>query len=130
MQFLYNEFTSLTFGLLGIVLLAWLTANVITLSERRLVGAVALILAGIFFVARPATAPLLVGIGVVLWAFGLVTFVRTGLAWRQRDGSRAGPVAILVLLPAAFFGAMLLGGLLFSMLEAPARLALRLAGGG
>ncbi len=105
---------------------AWLTAYAIDAIERRLVGGLGLLFAGLYLGLRAADVPM-DGVALAVAATGVVVLVRAGMAWRGREASRLWPVAAAVLIPSAFAGAVLLGGVLYSVLEGPARLAQHLA---
>lgn len=74
-------------------------------------------MAGLFFVGRGAGDDVATAVGVVGWAVGLGSFVHAVLCWTAASASRIGPLAALILLPPAFFGAVLVEGLLISLLS-------------
>lgn len=129
MEVLTHVYNGLTVALLLALGAGLLVHQLITPLERRLIGGTALLLAGVFFVARTGEGPLLVALGAASWSVGLGIFLRAGLAWRRSAASRAGPWAALFLLPPSVCGAVLLVGLLRALLEGPARLAARVVGG-
>lgn len=112
-----STFTAATLGLLCILVLALLVARVITPVERRLVTSVAFLLAGVFFVAQPTAGAVAQIVGVTLWAAGLAVFTRDTLRWSRAAASPYGPLAVLLLLPPAFFGAVLVGGVVIGLLR-------------
>jgi hypothetical protein len=122
MQFLWHEWGLGTAMLLAIVGAAWVSVRAISATERKLIGAAGLALGGLFLVVRSAEIDMTV-VALGLWAFGLLTLLRAFGAWRREGSSRLWPVALLLLLPSAVAGALLLGGVLYSILEGPARLA-------
>lgn len=95
---------------------ALLCARLITRMERDLVTSAAFILAGAFFVARSVDEPAASLVGAMLWIGGLCRFIWIGLGWGSGSSSRAGPLAVLFLLPPAFFGAVLIGGIATGLL--------------
>lgn len=128
MEILLTVHSTFTAVALTMVVGALLVAQLVTSAERRLVAATALILAGVFFTARPGTELVLTAAGAICWLSGLALFAREGLAWQPTSASKVGPLAIVFLLPPALLGAMLIVGAVLSALLAPARLALRLIG--
>lgn len=128
MEILLTIYSTFTAVALTMVVGALLVAQLVTSAERRLVAATALILAGVFFTARPGTELALTAAGAICWLGGLVLFAREGLAWQPTSASKVGPLAIVFLLPPALLGAVLIVGAVLSALLAPARLALRLMG--
>ncbi len=122
MRFLWHEWGVGTATLLAIVGVAWLSIRAISATERKLIGAAGLVLGGLFLVARSAELDMTV-VALGLWAFGLFALLRAFAAWRREGASRVWPLALLLLLPSAFAGALLLGGVLYSILEGPARMA-------
>lgn len=127
MALLWSEFGAVTAVLLVLVGLAWVTARVVNACERRLITATGLILAGLFFVARPDGEAVLTGVGVALWAAGLLIFLRSAPRWQRAQSSRAWPIAVVVLLPPAFIGSLLLGGFIYSAIAPSVQMAMRLA---
>jgi hypothetical protein len=115
--------------LLALAVVALLVAQRISHRERRLVCGSALLLAGLFFLAKPAAPLAITLVALLLWGWGLVMFVREALQWRREYASPVGPLAIIFLLPPAVFGAILLVGVVLSFLVAPARLLARIVGG-
>lgn len=124
MELLWSQFGLVTAVLFILVSAAWYTARVITAAERKLISSAALVLAGVFYVARVGIEPAMGAIGLAIWATGLWMFVRQAVRWRRAEASRAWPLAVLFLLPPAFFGALLLGGVVYSILAPPARAAM------
>lgn len=124
MELLVSQFTTVMVILLVLVGIAWVLARVITASERRLISSTALVLAGLFFVARGRLEPALALVGLSIWTAGVVMFGKAIVRWRRSDSSRAWPLALVFLLPPAFFGALLLGGVIYSVLAPPARAAM------
>ncbi len=112
-----STFTAATAGLLAILLVALLMARLITPLERRLVTSTGVILAGMFFVVQSAGDPVAAGIGATGWAIGLGAFAHGVLAWSSAAASRIGPLAAVFLLPPTFFGAVLLDGLVISLVS-------------
>ena len=125
MRVILEQVATVAAMLLALVALAWLTAYAVSATERRLIGGLGLILGGLFLATRAAD-PSMVGVALALCGAGVVVLVRAVLAWRERGASPLWPVAAAVLIPCAFVGALLLGGLLYSVLAGPARLATRL----
>lgn len=117
MEVLESTYPILSIAGLCAIVAALVVARSITPLERRLVASTALILSGIFFVARHGEAtPSAEPVGAVAWIVGLALFTDGALSWCSRDASRAGPLAVVFLLPPAFFGAVLLTGLVVSLL--------------
>lgn len=117
MEVLESTYPFLSIAGLCALVAALAVARMITPLERRLVSSAALMLAGIFFVARHGAAtPSAEIVGAVTWLLGLAAFTDGALSWCSRDASRAGPLAVVFLLPPAFFGAVLLAGLAVSLL--------------
>lgn len=114
-------FTSGKVVLLTILGVALLISRLITALERRLVTGVAFLFAGFFLLSRPADDPASTLIGATSWAVGLAMFLHAGIQWNRAAASRAGPFAAIFLLPPAFFGAVLLGGLAVSLVSGPVR---------
>lgn len=129
MEVLESTYTSWNLALVAATTIALLLAQVITAAERRLIAAAAVLLAGVFFLARAGGDPVPAVVGAFTWAAGLTVFFRSGLRWSRAKASRAGPFAALVLLPPAFFGALLVCGILLALIDGPARLAARWLGG-
>jgi hypothetical protein len=128
-ELLESQYPPQMIPLLALLLAAVFIAQRITHGERRLITGSALLLAGVFFLAKP-TAPLAITlVALLVWGWGLVMFVREALQWRREHASPAGPLAIIFLLPPAVFGAILLVGVVLSFLVAPARLVARIVGG-
>ena len=113
---------------LGLVLAAVLCVQLISPNERRLVSGTALLLAGVLFFTRGSSLVPLVA-AVALTGAGAVLMLRAAVVWDDDVASRIGPVAAFLLLPPAFFGAILLVGVVLSALAAPARLLARVFGG-
>lgn len=112
-----HPFSAATAGLLALLLVALLVARMITPLERRLVVSAAFMLAGLFFVGRAAGDAAATMVGVVCWAAGLGSFVRAALNWTSAAASRIGPLAAALLLPVAFFGAVLVEGLVIGLIS-------------
>lgn len=112
-----SSFTAATAGLLALLLVALLVARLITPLERRLVTSAAVALAGLFFVGQGAGDFAATAVGVVGWAVGLGSFVHAVLCWTSAAASRIGPLAVVFLLPPTFFGAVLVEGLVISLLS-------------
>ncbi len=112
--------------MLGGVGFAWLTAFAISATERRAIGGFGLLFGGVYLALRSGD-PWMWGVALGLGAAGVLLLVRAGLVWRWREPSRLWPVAAAVLIPSAFVGALLLGGVVYAVLAGPARLAARLA---
>jgi hypothetical protein len=128
-ELLESQYPPQMIPLLALLLAAVFIAQRITHRERRLITGSALLLAGVFFLAKP-TAPLAITlIALLVWGWGLVMFVREALQWQRENASPAGPLALIFLLPPAVFGAILLVGVVLSFLVAPARLVARIVGG-
>mgnify|MGYP001212012534 CR=1 FL=1 len=117
MELLEHTYTTATAGLLAILLVALLLTRLITPRERRLVSSAALILAGLFYVARSAGDPVEAMVGGAGWSIGLVAFIDAGLGWTSAASSRFGILAVPFLLPPTFFGAVLGTGLVVSLLS-------------
>jgi hypothetical protein len=128
MEILESTYTTFTFFMLAVLLVALFVAQFITSAERRLIGGTAVLLAGVFFVARAPAEPLVTLVGIASWAAGLALFSHACLGWRRDRASRAGPVAAFVLLPPALVGAILLGGIAIVLLDPPVRVIMRLVG--
>ncbi|MBX6365355.1 MAG: hypothetical protein IRZ00_15910 [Gemmatimonadetes bacterium] len=124
MELLWSQFGLVTAVLFVLVSAAWYVARVITAAERKLISSSALVLAGLFYVARVGIEPAMAAIGLAIWAAGVWMFARQAVRWRRAEASRAWPLAVIVLLPPAFFGAVLLGGVVYSILAPPARAAI------
>ncbi|HEY8469413.1 MAG TPA: hypothetical protein VIL18_07215 [Longimicrobiales bacterium] len=111
--------------LMAVLIVALLVARLITPVERLLVTAAALLLAGAFFLVKPAQE----------LSFTLVALLATAagawLAWRatrgcsRRSFSLAGPLALVFVLPPAFLGAVLMLGLAAVVIDSPVRLVMR-----
>lgn len=114
---LEQTYTIGTAVLLALLLLALLAARVISPLERRLVTSAAVVLAGAFFVTRGAAEPVAITVGTTALAAGLLAFASAVTTWRSRPSSWVGAAAGLVLLPPAFFGAVLVEGLIISLLS-------------
>ncbi len=126
MQSLIGQVATVAALMLGGGIFAWLTAVAIGAAERRAIGGLGLFFGGLYLALRSGDA-WMVGVAVTLGSVGVLFLIRAGLVWRWREPSRLWPVAAVVLIPSAFVGALLLGGVLYSVLEGPARLAARLA---
>lgn len=113
-----SSFTAATVGLLVLLTVSLLVARIVSPAERRLATSIGVLLAGIFFIAQPAAGAPALAVGTALWAVGLLGFVRDALRWNRRNASPFGPLALPFLLPPAFFGAVLAGGLLISLILA------------
>ncbi len=122
MRILWHEWGLGTAVLLALAGAAWASVHAISRTERKLIGSAGLLLGGVFLVARSAEVDMTV-VALGMGAFGLLTLLRGATAWRRDGASRFWPVAALILIPSAFAGALLLGGVLYSILEGPARLA-------
>lgn len=117
MEILESTYTAATAFLLALLLVALLVARLITPQERRLVVSVAVTLAGLFFVGQAAGDPVATAVGTAGWAIGLGSFAHGVLTWSSSAASRIGPLAVFFLLPPTFFGAVLVDGLLISLLS-------------
>ena len=89
----------------------------ITPVERRLVTDAAFLLAGIFHLTRAGGDPAAAWTAAVVWVLGLAGFARNALSWYTRSASPRGPLAAVVLLPPAFFGAALIVGFASSLIR-------------
>jgi uncharacterized paraquat-inducible protein A len=128
-ELLESQYPPQMIPLLAVLLAAVFIAQRITQRERRLITGSALLLAGIFFLTKPAAPLAITLVALLVWGWGLIMFVREALQWQRANASPAGPLAILFLLPPAVFGAILLVGVVVSFLVAPARLVARIVGG-
>jgi hypothetical protein len=117
MEMLESTYTTATMMLLAVLLVALLVVRLITPLERQLVCSAALILAGLFYLARSAHDPTVAVVGGVGWTIGLVSFIDAALRWTSSAVSRFGVLALPFLLPPAFFGAVLVDGLIVSLLS-------------
>lgn len=129
MELLTSVYAAPGLVLLAVIGVGLLLAQRITRVEKRLIGATAVLLAGLFFLVAAQGDAAMGAAGAVIWLAGLGMFMRAVLAWRPGAASRAGPWAALFLLLPAFLGAVVLAGLLRTLLEGPARIALRAVGG-
>lgn len=129
MEFGNSAVTTAQVALLAILGVALLIAHLITALERRLLTGVAFLFAGFFFLSRPAAGPAITLVGAASWAVGLAMFLHAGVQWSRAAASRVGPLAAIFLLPPAFFGAVLLGGLAAGLLGGSVRAMLLWAGG-
>ncbi len=126
MRVLLQQVATIAALLLGGASFAWLTAFAISATERRAIGGLGLVFGGLYLALRSADL-WMAGVALTLALAGVLHLVRAGVAWRGREPSRLWPVAAAVLIPSAFVGALLRGGVLYSVLAGPARLAERLA---
>lgn len=116
MEILESVYTVATVGLLVFLFLGLFVVRIITPVERRLVTSVGVLLAGVFFIAHPHMAGSAEVVGTVLWVLGLGTFLDNAFGWRSDSASRIGPVAVLFLLPPAFLGTVMIGGVIVGVL--------------
>ena len=125
-----SAFASGSLAVLALVLAALLCARIITANERRLVTGTSLLLAGVLFCSR-VPAPALFGAGAALTVAGAAMMLRATTAWDEESvsGMGMGALAAVIMIPPAFFGAILLVGVILSALAAPARLRERVFGG-
>ena len=122
-----------TYGGLFLVLLAVAGIAVgllrkTSVGERWLLAGGALVMAGVTLIARNLeTAPLAV-LGLLICAVGSRLLARARAELRQAGGTRAGLWAVVLLLPIAFFGAVVAGGVLVTLLAGPAQAAMQMFG--
>lgn len=128
MEFLESTYTAPTLALLVMVLWTLLVVRTMTQNERGVLTGTALFLAGLFFVGRHPGEGLITLVGVVLWAVGLALFIHAGLSWNTGRDDRTAAWAVLLVLPVVIFGAILTGGVLVTLLAAPAQAAMRMVG--
>lgn len=122
-----------TFTIASALLLASLAISLLVIAlisplERRLVAGAALLLAGLFLLARPGLDLQSALLGTGTWAVGAALFFHAGFNWTRSQATKVGPLAVIFVLPPAFLGAILLGGIVLSILTGPVRLVLRLVG--
>jgi len=110
-----STYTIEALTLTGILLGAMLVVRLMSPLERQLLSGVAVFLAGLFFIGR-AVEPVAVVVGSGLWLGGIGAFVHAGLQWHSAAMTRVLPLGILLVLPPAFFGAVLVGGLVISLI--------------
>lgn len=129
MQEYDSMYAGMTVALLMFGVIAGFVLRGMTPEERRLVTAAAIVMAGMTVLGNNLASPGAAVLGLGVCWFGVRLFVRARQGMRASQPTRAGVWAAVFVLPLAFFGALLAGGTLVTLLAGPAEAAIRFVGG-